>query len=353
MLRTVLLLPLLGLVTFADGASPRDLIEARRWKQARATLEPYVKAHPNDAEACALLARVKMIFKEPDAALRLAERAVALQPRNDAYRWRVAAVVGEMAAEASVFKQLGLGRRFKREADATLALNPRHVEALDSLMIFYLKAPGIMGGDTRKAYALADEILKIDKGAGYLAKVRLAHEAKQTDRVEGLYLKAVEADPDEFDAQRALATMYIAASPPKLDAAERHARAMIRIAPARADGHAALASVLAAQRRWQELDAALVAAEQANRDNLLPYYRAGIPLIASGADLPRAERYFRKYLTITPEPNTPDHAAAHWRLGLTLEKQGRRDEAIAAMHKAVQLNPRMEDARRDLKRIKS
>jgi len=51
-------------------------------------------------------------------------------------------------------------------------------------------------------------------------------------------------------------------------------------------------------------------------DDFSPYYEAARTLLAEGADLPRAERYLRKYLTQDPEGETPSPALAHWRLGL-------------------------------------
>jgi tetratricopeptide (TPR) repeat protein len=72
-----------------------------------------------------------------------------------------------------------------------------------------------------------------------------------------------------------------------------------------------------------------------------------------GKDLARAERCFRYYLTRDPEGNAPSHAQAHWRLGLVLEEQGRGKEAIAALETALRLRPDLEDAKKDLARLRS
>ena len=69
-------------------------------------------------------------------------------------------------------------------------------------------------------------------------------------------------------------------------------------------------------------------------------------------DLPRAERYARKYLSQEPEPTASTPAVAHWRLGLILEKEGKKPEAIAALQTATKLDPKFEPAQRDLKRLK-
>jgi tetratricopeptide (TPR) repeat protein len=68
--------------------------------------------------------------------------------------------------------------------------------------------------------------------------------------------------------------------------------------------------------------------------------------------LPRAERYFRKYLTMEPEGGEPHHAAAHWRLGLVLEKEGKNAEAIGEMEEALRAEPDFKEAKADLKRLR-
>jgi tetratricopeptide (TPR) repeat protein len=113
-----------------------------------------------------------------------------------------------------------------------------------------------------------------------------------------------------------------------------------------------LAIVYATGERWQDLDAAMARAEKNVPDDFGALYQAGKALLLSGKDLPRAERYFRKYLTMEPEGGEPHHAAAHWRLGLVLEKEGNKPEAIAEMEEALRAQPDFKEAKEDLKRLK-
>lgn len=53
-----------------------------------------------------------------------------------------------------------------------------------------------------------------------------------------------------------------------------------------------------------------------------------------------------------PEPVAPSFAIAHWRLGLILEKQGRKSEAIAEIEIATKLDKKFEPAQKDLKRLR-
>jgi len=43
---------------------------------------------------------------------------------------------------------------------------------------------------------------------------------------------------------------------------------------------------------------------------------------------------------------------AHWRLGLILDKAGRKAEAVSELQIATKLDPKFEQAQKDLKRIK-
>ena len=89
-------------------------------------------------------------------------------------------------------------------------------------MIYYFKAPGIVGGDKKKAYAEAEGIGKIDRAKGYIAQVRLAQEEKQLGKIEALYKQANEADPKLVDAYAGL--INIAANANHVAEVERYSR---------------------------------------------------------------------------------------------------------------------------------
>jgi tetratricopeptide (TPR) repeat protein len=96
----------------------------------------------------------------------------------------------------------------------------------------------------------------------------------------------------------------------------------------------------------------LAEAESRVPDDLSPYFQAGLETLLADKDAGRAERYLRKYLTQEPEAYAPRLSRAHWRIGQTLEKQGRKTEAIAEIETALRLEPDLEEARKDLKRMK-
>jgi tetratricopeptide (TPR) repeat protein len=331
-----------------------DLAEHGHWKRLKALVEPRVAANPNDAEAQWLLARVRMAYKDFDGALAPAEKAAARDPKNVEYRWQVAQVVGELASSASVFKQIGLAKRYKREVEAALALNPKHTGSMTGLMEYFNRAPGIVGGDKKKAGEIPAQIMAINKVDGWIAKVRLLQQQSPVPpgEIEQAWVQAVQADPSRYEPHINLAGIYTGGAAPRWELAEKEALTAKKIDLDRTAPYSVLAAVYATAERWAELDTVLADAEKKIPDNLTPYLRAAVVLTATGKDLPRAERYARKYLLQEPEPNATPPAIAHWRLAMILEKEGKKPEAIAELQKAVQLDPKLEQAQKDLKRVK-
>jgi len=186
---------------------------------------------------------------------------------------------------------------------------------------------------------------------GYLAQAELAREAQDFGKIEGWFLKAVQADPRSYAGQTALAAFYTEPSHRKTDLAERHAQEAVHLDATRAKGYSILAMVLALEQRWSELEAVLSASEKSVPDDLAPYYEAGSALLESGADLKRGETYVRKYLAQEPEGEEPDAAHAHRLLGLILGKEGRKAEAVSELQTAIQMNPHFKEAKEDLQKV--
>ena len=334
-----------------DPGSPEALIEASHWKRARAILTPRVAANTRDARGLWLLSQIKVAFGDLDGALNCAQQAVALDDRTAEYHFQLAQVYGEMAERASMFNAGNLARKFKGELDASLARDPKNLDALDALMQYSFQAPFLMGGDKEKARAISEKLVQLSPVRGYLAQAELAQEAKDPAKAEAYLLKAVQADPKNYEAQTALADFYTQPSHRKPELVEKHAREAVQLDPARAKGYSILATALALERRWGELEEVLSTSEKTIPDDLSPYFEAANVLLQSGVELKRGEGFLRKYLAQEPEGEEPDAAHAHRLLGLILEKQGQTAAAVSELKTAVQLNPRFAAARQDLDRV--
>jgi tetratricopeptide (TPR) repeat protein len=357
--RTLLSLVALGMTAvpvFAGEQPPsaESLMERGHYKQARAVLEKQLAANAGDADAMMQMALVKLAFHETEPAIKLAEKAVALKPKDARTHSALADCYGQKAeGDVGMFEGMKLLRAFKRENDAALSIDPKNYNALHSYMEFYLGAPGIAGGSKSKANEMANKLTAIDAAKGNLAKGEIALHEKQFDQVPGFFQNAVEADPKSYDALTSLAGLYIAEKWRDLSKSELHAEKAISMDPARAPGYAALAQAKVWAEKWSELDQVMAQAEKGVPDDFIYYYRAGRALLNSGKDNARAERYFRKYLSQEPEGSTPTLAAGHWQLGLVLEKLGRKQDAITEVQTALNLDPKLKTAKEDLKRLKS
>ena len=347
-----LLCALLALPNGAHADEITQLMERGHWKEARAAVETLARSRPGDARTLYLTSRVKVAFNQTEEALALAEKASALEPGNAEYHCQVSQVCGSLTQGAGKLKAFSLARRVRKEAEQALALDPGHLDAKEVLIDFYSIAPGLVGGDNKKAAGLAAEMVRAAPARGLLAQAQLALRAKNEARAESLCLRAITADPSSYDAHMALARFYTSESRKQWDQAEKHARAAVGVDPERIGAYSGLAGLFAHLERWNDLDAALTEAERKVPDNLAPHYQAARILLNDGRELGRAERYLRRYLTRDPEGAAPSWAHAHWRLGLVLDKQGRKPEAIAELETALKLNPELDQAKKDLKRIK-
>ena len=350
-LPAVLMLTLWPAAAPANDLAPAVLLENGHYKRLRSAAEQKLKANPNDATAQYYLGYIKFQQDDLDAALPLAEKAAAADPKNADYRYLVAMIYGRKAERSSIFSQLGQARRYKREAEQAIAINPLHIEARLGLMEYHLRAPGIAGGDRKKADQYINEIMRIDPARGYLAQARKAIIEKQQTQLESLYLKAMEANPKNYSVHLTVGNFYANARQ-EYDKAVQHAREALKIEPDRINAYNSLAGLFAFQARWQDLDAVIALAEKAVPDNLAPYFHAGRVLAGSGKDNARAERYLQKYLATEPEIGGPTHAHARWRLGLVYEKMGRKPDAVRELEIAARTLGENEDLKKDLKRVK-
>lgn len=345
----------------AAEADVRSLTEAGHWKQVRAVLEPTVKADPEDAGAAAQLSRVRVAFGDLEGAIALAETAVRLNGSVAEYHWLLARACGEQARHAGLVRQFGLAKRFRQEAEKAIALDPKHIQSRLYLISYYAGAPSVAGGDRKMAERIADEVASIDAAWGHLARARIVYETRSATDPESvaerasLYGKALDAarTPDaRYEALTALVSLHLSSPAQDFDLAERYAREALSGDPHRAGPYVGLAIAHASRGKWTELDATLVEAEKAVPDNLAPFYQAGRVILVQGGEYPRAERYFRKFLTQEPEAGAATLAHAHWRLGMVLDKQGRRLEAINEMEQVLRLEPDLDEARKELRRLR-
>jgi tetratricopeptide (TPR) repeat protein len=332
--------------------TPLELVVTGHDLRAKAILTPIVEADPDDAEAALLLSKALQGLGELDAALKLAEKTVEIDSGNADYHVQLGTVLGRMAEKASIFKQLGLARRAKKELDLALSLDPKNLDALYGEMMYLNDAPSFIGGDKAKAAQFAAAIGAINPARGWIAKASLAHEKKDAETELDFALRAVAADPREFDTHAAAAQALLLQDEPDYAAIEQTGCKMLELDPYRLDGWRLLAEVMVANHDWAGLDKLLETAARFNPEDLSPYYTAAAAMLLKGERLPEAQAYIEKYLSQPPDGSAPTLAAARVTLAEILEKEQRFEDAAAQLELALQADPGLEEARKDLKRLK-
>jgi tetratricopeptide (TPR) repeat protein len=251
------------------------------------------------------------------AAVEAAEAAVRVAPANAMAHLWLGRAYGLRALRSGVVGRLGWARKCRAAWERAVALDRGNAAARAHLVEYHLQAPGIAGGSERAARAHADTLLRVDPVRGHIAWAQVhAHDRDSTAALASLR-RALAADPpDATLGRQALAGWYTQRG--------RHA---------------------AARALWTERLAAVPG------DLYARYMLARIASM-SGTDLDEAVGHLRAYLAVPPAPGSAPWYAAHWRLGLVYEKQGRRAEAIAELEQALRLQPASEAVRKDLERIR-
>jgi tetratricopeptide (TPR) repeat protein len=332
----------------AQSTQAEQLVIAGHWKQARALVQMRILEVPNDPLMNYLLSQIRNAFGDHVTPQALAEKAVVLDGSTAKYHRQYAEVLGVMAQHANILQQLRLARRFRKEIDTALMLDPRDTQALRDLIEFYLLAPSVAGGDQRKAWETAGRVAQIDVAEGFLAKARIAEFYKQSPAEEAALRQAAAAQPPSYRALIALARFYLSSEHLNQASAEAIAKQALLLDRGRVDAYSVQAEVCVDRSDWSALDSVLREAGKEVPDDLAPQYHAAERLLAAHHDPARAERYLRIYLGQEAEGNEPGLAVAHWKLGQALHAQGRDHAAIEEWQQSLRLDPES-PASRDLK----
>lgn len=253
-----------------------------------------------------------MRLNRPDAAEKQFERAIASDERNGTYHLWLGRAIGQQAATASVLRQPFMARRIRSEFERAVALDPELIDARDGLIQFYLMAPAVMGGSEAKAREQQREIVRRSAYRGHLASANIGWAMRDTVATERALRAAVAAAPDSIL--------------PVLSLSQR-------------------------QAAWGRTTAAFATLDEflaRNPRDIAMRFQVGRLAAVSGQELPRGERVLRELLAEPewePTNSRPARAAVHYRLGVVLEKSGRKPDAKVSYERALALDPQLKPAK--------
>jgi Tfp pilus assembly protein PilF len=347
------------LPAWAQQSAADKLITQGHYRRAQSLVQAALDRNPHDINALVALSTIQWAFGQLDAATASAERAVRAAEGSASAHAQLLNILGAKLASSSygTFEKLGLSRRFHQEAERTLQLDANNLYAHEALARFYWYAPAIAGGSKGKAREFVDKLVQLDPTRGYALKAEL--DATGSDRAKSLaavqldWHQAVAANSSSYLAHIGLGDSLLNSGGERWRASEDEAKKALALDPSRIAAYRLLAAVYVTGARWDNLDNALNRARTAVPDDLGAEFIAAQTILDHNivSQLSRAEKCLRQYLNQPNEGLEPSMAVAHWRLGVVLEKEGRRRDAVQELALAVNLDPSLDGARKDLKRL--
>jgi len=178
----------------------RSLLRDRKIDQAESAVNALIVASPAEAEAYALLGSVRVAKGDPGGAVKVGEKAVQLAPANSALQLQLGDIYGFAAQNGGVFSMMGWAKKVRLAYEKAVELDPANLDARSSLMAFYQRAPGMMGGGIDKAYAQATAIKKLDASRGRIAYAMLYVGEKKFAEAFTELEEVLRAAPDNYPA---------------------------------------------------------------------------------------------------------------------------------------------------------
>jgi tetratricopeptide (TPR) repeat protein len=305
-----------GTARAQNGSEGIASFHAHRYADAQRELDAAVRAHPNDGRFHQYLGRVALHETRFREAIAHLERAAQLEPTVAAHQLWLGRAYGQLAVRSSLTKKFGLAKRSRAALERAVELDPSSIEARSSLLQFYLLAPGLVGGSTRKARAHAAEIANQSPFHGALARAWIAEDRKDYDGAAREYRQAIALSSDSLVAYWGLAQLW-----------QRGARF---------DSSFALMDDLI-RRRPEAMPA---------------HYYYGRASSLSGQHLAEGVQALQRYLTYEPHEGDPPRSSAHYRLGLVFERMGEREKARREFETSLRLEPTRAEVKSALRRVR-
>lgn len=380
MARNVLLVGIVLLFGLPTGAVSKPGIHpalaafiAGRYAEAESNLRKMLRQAGTDrAQIYYLLGRINAWELDIKAAFDWFEKAVEADSANADYRYWLGMMYGDKAQSAIIFRQPGYARRARKAFENAVRLDPEHLAARTKLVEYHLYAPGILGGNNKKAREQADEITSLNPTEGHLVWGLIHAREKAQDKVETAYLAAVESASHDPRPVLWLASLYgrTKRRPRAIQVLETYLQSFPDEGPV-------LRKLSALYRQEKAYEKAFEAARQSlkvardslstlkadsnasvhsfknaltihsNRINAL--YEIGRFSAITGMNLDRGLESLNAFLGLVPERWRAHRGRGYYRLGGIYVHLGDRDLARNAYRKALHLNKKHKATQKALK----
>ncbi len=292
-------------------ADARKLYDERKPADAKKILVGIKEGNKDYAEAQYYLGRISFDERNYDAAEEFFEESVDADDKVPEYHNWLGNTYGRIAQDANMLKKSSLAPKMRNEWEKAVALKPDYIDPRESLVQYYLQAPGFLGGGVDKAQETAKQIMKLNAARGHAQMGAIYIHEKKIPEAEKEYLEMVKADPE---TRPRLNNFYL---------------------------------------NQKMYDKSFALAEEALKNNpadMVAMYVFGRTSAASGMKLDKGEECLKKYLQYTPKQNEPSHAGATMRLAQITEKKGDKGGAKDLFTKALKMDGNLKEAQEGLER---
>jgi tetratricopeptide (TPR) repeat protein len=302
--------PVYAQISTATLSQANKDLQAGEADKAIALLAPLPSTGDGAAEAQSLLCRVRFTLQQWSQAAAECQQAVNLDSQNSDYHMWLGRVLGQQASHASFLSAYGIAKHSLSEMQTAVKLNPKNGPALSDLGDYYAQAPGIAGGGTDKAQAIASQMDKVDSARAQRLRGDIAMAQKDYTTTENEYRQAATIATEPADYWTVLADFY------------------------------------RKRQRWSDLDAAIqncVSAAAKNKDSGVGLYDGAGVLIAANRNPALAAQMLENYLSSSSLTEEAPAFIAYIRLS-RLKQQlgdaaGAKTELAIAARLAKEFNP--------------
>jgi tetratricopeptide (TPR) repeat protein len=292
--------------------------EASEYAKAIQSLQAAAAKDPQNGEIQLLLAKSHMEIEQWDAAVKSAERAIAIDPRSSTYHEWLGRAYGEAADHKGwPPTAISLAKKAGKEFAAAVELDEKNFSARQALIEFDCSAPGMVGGGEEKAQPQIKQLAAMDAAEGHYAAGNCRRQKKDFAVADEEFTKALESHPKSAELIYDIGDYAV-----KRGQAERLLSVAVtgeRLAPG--------------DPRWK-------------------FYK-GVALILKKENAEESERLLGEYAKKAPtRSGYPRPAAARVWLGRLFEEQNRMEDATREFERALKLDPKNKMAQEALKRLK-
>ncbi len=185
---------LLFIPVFAFSQSSLEEVESfiqkKQYIKVEKILIEFLEDHPNNLKAIEYLGDVYGHQKDWNNSIKQYKKLIDANENNANYHYKYGGVLGMKALENKI-KAVGFIGDVKSSFLKAAELDPNHIEARWALVELFMQLPGIIGGSKSKSFKYADELEKLSKVDGYLAKGYIYEYDDEPELAEKYYKMAI------------------------------------------------------------------------------------------------------------------------------------------------------------------